>query len=307
MKALQIDDYNRTPALVDLEEPAVAEGQVLIKVAGAALNPLDLKIMAGYMQDFFPVHFPYTLGTDVSGTIVQTGAGAGSWAVGDKVAARLDPSAGGGVAEYAVVPVEQLVAAPSSVPLPTVAGAVTAAATAWQALTEVARVQAGQRVLVHAAAGGVGSFAVQLAARLGAHVIATASTSGLKIADALGAHEVIDYTAAPFGSAVSDVDVVIDTVGGDVEEQSLKVLRPGGTLVAVPMPPDAERAASLGLRAEFVFHASDAARLATVLGFLDDGVSVLLDRQAELSGAAEALSYLAEGHARGKVVVAPWS
>jgi len=282
---------------------------VLVRVTGAAANPLDLKITAGYMHDFFPVDFPYTLGTDVSGTITTLGDRVGGWAVGDQIVARLDPSAGGGYAEFAVIPVEQLVPAPTSIPLFLAAGAATAAATAWQALTEIADVHAGQNVLIHAGAGGVGSFAVQMARTLDAHVITTASGPGLQIAHELGADQVIDHTAGPFHSRLNhaEVDVVIDTVGGPVEGQSLDVLRPGGLLVAVPMPPDAERASARGMRAEFLFHASEPQRLRTVVDRLDVDIKVLLDQTLGLDEAPQALKYLAAGHAKGKVILTPTS
>jgi NADPH:quinone reductase-like Zn-dependent oxidoreductase len=304
MKALQIGFYGDTPRLADVSEPRPAAGEVLVRVAGAALNPLDLKIAVGHMHDFFPVRFPYTLGTDIGGTVVDAGPGTCGWAPGAEVLARLDPTTGGALAEMAVVPADQLVSAPPTPALTESCGAVTAGATAWQALTEVAAVRPGQRVLVHAGAGGVGSFAVQMARRLDAYVIATASGGGTAIARKLGADEVIDYTSAPFEEQVSDVDVVIDTVGGQVEERSLDVLVPGGLLVATPTPPDVRRASARGLRAEFVFHASDAARLGYVVKLLDDGVRVLVDRRLRLPEAAGGLAYLGAGHAKGKVIIA---
>ncbi len=303
MKALRIARYGDTPTIQQIDPPRPGPTDMLVHVAGAAVNPLDLKIAAGYMHDFFPVQFPYTLGTDLSGTIAEVGEQVNGWSVGERIVARVDPSAGGALAESAVVPAEQLVTAPESVPLSLICGAATAAATAWQALTEIADVSAGQRVLVHAGAGGVGSFAVQLARKLGAYVITTASGAGLKIAQDLGAHEVIDHTAAGFAEQVHEIDVVIDTVGGVVEEQSLAVLRPGGLLVAVPMPPDTERASAHGMRAEFLFHSSDADRLRTVTQFLDDGLRIVLDRTVKLADAPQALAYLADGHAKGKVIV----
>ena len=303
MKALQIGHYGGAPTLRDVEAPTSGPGEVLVRVAGAATNPLDLKITAGYMHDFFPVAFPYTLGTDVSGTIIDVGGQVGGWAFGEQIVARLDPSAGGGYAEFAAVPAEQLVPAPTSVPLFLASGAATAAATAWQAVTEIAGLQAGQKVLIHAGAGGVGSFAVQMSHALGAHVITTASGPGLQIAQDLGADEIIDHTTGPFESQLAGVDVVIDAVGGAVEAQSLEVLRPDGLLVAVPMPPDTERAAARGLRAEFLFHASDAQRLRTVVEMIDANTRILLDRRLTLEEAPEALQYLAAGHAKGKVIL----
>jgi len=303
VKAVQITQYGDTPTVHSVPEPSPGPEEVLVRVAGAATNPLDLKMAAGYMHEFFPVQFPYTLGTDVSGTIVGVGSDVTGWAVDDQIVARLDPSQGGGFAELVVVPADQLVTAPSTIALFLASGAATAAATAWQALHEVADLQAGQKILIHAGAGGVGSFAVQLAATMNAHVVTTASAGGIEIAKNLGADEVIDYSAQPFQTQVGDVDVVIDTVGGPVEEQSYDVLRPGGLLVAVPMPPDTARAAARGLRAEFLFHASDAARLDTVVRLLDNGLRVLLDRTVDLDDGPQALSYLADGHAKGKVII----
>ncbi len=303
MKALQIGHYGDTPTLRDIEAPTPRPGEVLVRVAGAATNPLDLKITAGYMHDFFPVAFPYTLGTDVSGTITDVGGQVEGWAVGDPIVARLDPSAGGAYAELVVVPAEQLVHAPTSVPLFLASGAATAAATAWQAVHEIADLQAGQKVLIHAGAGGVGSFAVQMAHALGAHVITTASGPGLLIAQDLGADEVIDHTDGPFETNLHGVDVVIDTVGGAVEQRSLVVLRPGGLLIAVPMPPDAERATARGFRAEFLFHASDPRRLRTVVDMVAAGTRILLDRAFTLDEAPEALRNLAAGHAKGKIIL----
>ncbi len=303
MKAIQIGQYGDAPSMRDVEQPTPGPGEVLVRVAGAATNPVDLKITAGYMHDFFPVAFPYTLGTDVSGSITEVGGRVEGWAVGDQVVARLDPSVGGGYAQFAVVPAEQLVPAPTSVPLFLASGAATAAATAWQAVSEIAGLQAGQKVLIHAGAGGVGSFAVQMSHALGAHVVTTASGPGLRIAQDLGADEVIDHTAGPFEAQLGGVDVVIDTVGGAVEAPSLEVLRPGGLLIAVSMPPDVERAAARGLRAEFLFHVSDAQRLRAVVKMVDTDLRILLDRKIPLEQAPEALRYLAAGHARGKVIL----
>ena len=305
MSALRVTAHGETPALVEVPTPSPGPDGVLVKVAAAAVNPLDLKMVAGHMQDFFPVQFPYTIGTDVSGTVAAVGSGVTSWHPGDRVVTRTHPSRGGAVAEYTVVPADELAAAPSSLPLAVAAGIGTAAPTAWQALHEVADLQPGQTILIHAGAGGVGSAAIQLAVRAGARVIATTSASGKDIALRMGAHHVIDYTATDFRTVASDVDVVLDTVGGDVEEASLDVLKPGGLLVALPVPPDEERATARGLRAAFVVHMSDAERLATVVREVDAGLEIVVDRTFTLERAGEALELLAAGHAKGKIVIEP--
>ncbi|MEV0298323.1 NADP-dependent oxidoreductase [Nocardia sp. NPDC050710] len=303
MKAVQIRAYGGRAEVADIDDPAVGPREVLLRVSGVALNPLDLKIASGAVRGFFPVQFPYTLGTDVSGTIAEVGAEVAGWSVGDRVVARLDPTRGCAAAEFATVPADQLAKAPASVSLPLSAGIVTAAGTAWQALTEVASLGAGQTVLVHGGAGGVGGFAVQFARDIGARVIATASGDGVDIALKLGAHEVVDYKTADFTESISGVDVVLDTVGGENEARSLEALRPGGLLLALPVPPDVERAVARGLRAEFVFHTSAAGRLAAVVQKIDDGAHILLDRILPLTATPDAMNHLRDGTAAGKVIL----
>ncbi|MBB1156239.1 NADP-dependent oxidoreductase [Amycolatopsis dendrobii] len=288
MKALRITAFGTEATLADVPAPAPGPGQVAVDVAAAAVNPLDLKIASGAMHGYFPVTLPYVLGTDFSGTIATPGPG---WQIGDPVIGRLDPGAGGAFAEQLVIDAAQLAPAPAGISLETAAGLPTAAATAWQALAEVANVRSGQTVLVHAAAGGVGSFAVQIARRLGARVVATASGSGIAIAEKLGADEVLNYRKVAFDHRLRGIDVVLDTVGGEVGARSRQVLKPGGRLVTTPAPADG---------AEFVFHTSDAARLAKVAE-LD--LDVLVDRTFPLADGARALARLAQGRARGKTLL----
>ncbi|GAB3382565.1 NADP-dependent oxidoreductase [Amycolatopsis echigonensis] len=288
MKALHITAFGTEATLADLPAPVPGPGQVVVDVVAAAANPLDLKIASGAMHDYFPAALPYVLGTDFSGRVATPGTG---WQLGDPVIGRLDPVDGGAFAEQLVIDAADLVPAPSGISLETAAGIPTAAATAWQALVEVANVHRGQTVLVHAAAGGVGSFAVQIARRLGARVVATASGDGVAIAEKLGADQVLDYRQVAFDSRLDGVDVVLDTVGGEVGARSQQVLKPGGLLVTTPAPAEG---------ATFVFHSSDAARLAKAAEL---GVEVLVDRTYPLADGAQALAYLGEGHARGKVLL----
>lgn len=305
MKALQYTAYGDRPVVVEIPEPVPGPGEVRVRVAGAALNPLDVKIGAGHVQEYFPITLPSVVGSDLAGTVERLGPGVTGWSVGDAVITRTDPTAGGAVAEFAVVPATSLVPAPTGIPLQVAAALATAAATAWQAVNEIADVRSGQKVLVHGGGGGVGGFVIQLARRAGAYVVTTASSAAADTVRKLGADEFIDYTSTDFRTVVSDVDVVIDSVGGQTEARSLDVLKPGGLLVALSVPPDFDRAAARGLRAEFVFHASDTDRLAKVVAVANEGLEVVVDRAVPLSSAADAFDYLAEGHAKGKVIVQP--
>lgn len=304
MKAIRITDYEAAPALEDIAKPKPESGQVLVRVRAASLNPLDFKLQRGYMDQFFPLTFPYTLGTDLAGEIKQVGTDVEGWAVGDQIAARTDPTAGGAFAEYAIVPVEYLAKAPISVSLEEAAGAPTAAGTAWQALFETAGLAEGQTVLIHAGAGGVGSFAIQFARKAGARVIATASGTGLDIVHRLGADKVIDYRSEDFVQKVSDIDVVLDTIGGETQQRSFAVLRAGGHLLATVMPPDEALAKAHNVTAGFVFHASDGQRLGRVLNAVDqDVLKVLVDRKVPLAEFTPAFEHQASGHARGKIII----
>ncbi len=303
MNAAQLSGYNAVPAVGDAPAPEPGPGQVVVRVTAAGLNPLDLHIRGGKMRDYFDVKFPYTVGTDLAGTVDRPGSAAGQWKAGQAVVARLDPVAGGALAEFALVPADQLVAAPPGVPLDELAGLPTAAGTAWQALFETAHVERGQTVLVHGGAGAVGGFAVQLAHHVGARVIATASGSGVAVARDLGADEVIDYKSDDFAARVSGADVVLDTVGGDTQTRSLGILRPGGTLVSTVAPPDEAAAKARGIKATFLFHQSDAGRLAKVVDLLAVGaLRVRVDRRVLLADVAAAFQRQASG-AQGKILI----
>lgn len=305
MKAARIHDYQAAPVVEDVPTPEVGPTEVLVRVAASALNPLDVKMQSGEMRHFFPIDFPYTIGTDLAGTIDRVGSDVAGWKAGDQVVARVDPTAGGAMAEYAVVPASYLTDAPASLPLTEAAGIGTAGATAWQALFEVAHLKSGQTILVHAGAGGVGSFAIQLARDAGARVIATASGEGLDIARRLGADQVIDYRAEDFARRLSDVDVVLDTIGGDTQQRSFDVLRSGGVLVSIVSPPDEALAKAHGVTATFFPHQSDAERLRKVAEKMDAGMELLVDRTLPLDAIGEAFSHQASGRARGKVLVTP--
>lgn len=303
MKAARIHGYEAAPILEDVPTPEIGSADVLVRVAAASLNPLDVKLQKGFMHDFFPLSFPYTLGTDLAGTIEKVGPDVAGWSRGDEIVARVDPTSGGALAEFAVVPASHLAKAPTSVPIEQAAGIGTAGGTAWQALFEVADLRKGQTILVHAGAGGVGSFAIQFARSAGARVIATASGDGIDIARRLGADQVIDYKAENFADKVSDLDVVLDTIGGETQQNSFGVLRAGGILLSITSPPDEALAKAHDVTGTFFPHMSDAGRLAKVVERVDAGTKILIDRTLPLNSLGEAFARQASGHARGKILL----
>jgi len=311
MKAACIHEYGGSLVLEEVPVPEVGPDEVLVRVKAAALNPLDVQLHSGKMHGFFPLAFPYTLGTDLAGTVERAGASAtrwrGGWGLGagsEAVVARTDPTKGGALAEFAVVPAADLAAAPKGASLEEAAGLPTAAGTAWQALFEVADLQRGQTILVHAGAGGVGSFAIQLARVAGARVVATASSAGMELARQFGADQVIDYRSERFEDKLSDLDVVLDTVRDDTQQRSFGVLRPGGALVSTTAPPDEALAKAHKVSASFVFHKSDGSRLQKIVERIDAGtLKVLVDRTVPLEALDDAFRHQGSGRARGKIIL----
>ncbi len=230
MKAIEIADYGGPEVLklVEVPIPEPGEGKVLIKVHAAGVNPADWKMRAGYMKQYRPVPMPWRPGLEAAGVVEAVGAGVTRFRKGEAVYGAVQ----GSYAEYAVAPANDLQPKPERLSFEEAATITVGALTAWGALFDAANLQAGQRVLVHGAAGGVGLYAVQLARWKGAQVFGTVSTKNLELARNLGA-EAIDYSAEPFEQKVHDVDVVVDTVGGELPQRSLQVLKRGGTLVTV--------------------------------------------------------------------------
>src|ERR1700722_10362031 len=250
MKAIRIHQYGGTEVLahVEMQRPAPGANEVLIKVKAASVNPVDWKIRDGHMKDFLPLTLPATLGSDVSGTVEEIGTGAARFKRGDEVYASLGLE-GGGYAEYAVAKEAIVAEKPSTLDHVQAASVPVAGLTAWQALFEVAQLRAGQKVLIHGAAGGVGNFAVQFAKGKGAYVIGTASSRNQAFLGELGVNKVVDYQKTRFEDVVRNVDVVLDTMGGDTQERSFQTLKKGGILVSIVQPPSQELAANYGVRA----------------------------------------------------------
>ncbi|WP_434440776.1 NADP-dependent oxidoreductase [Lentzea sp. E54] len=288
--------------VAEVAKPVPGPGQVLVEVGAAAVNPVDTYIRAGG----FPAlgEPPFTLGWDVAGTVEQAGEGVRDFAAGDEVYGLLTfPGTGGGYAEYAVVDAANVVRRPSWLTVEQAGAVPMVALTAWQALVGRGGVAAGQRVLVHAAAGGVGHVAVQIAKARGAYVIGTASAAKHDFLRSLGVDEVVDYRNQDF-TEIEPVDVVLDTVGGEYAERSATVLKPGGVLVSIiPGNPgfDVDRASELGIRFElFTGVTASGADLAAL-----PQLRVQIDHAVPLAEAAKAHELVESGRTTGKVVLLP--
>src|SRR5881394_2808995 len=305
MKAIRIHQYGGLEVLaqVEMQRPAPGANEVLIKVHAASVNPVDWKMRAGYMMDFLPLALPATLGSDVSGTVEEVGPGAARFKRGDEVYASLGVE-GGGYAEYAVAKETIIAEKPSTLDHVHAAAVPVAGLTAWQALFEVAQLRAGQKVLIHGAAGGVGNFAVQFAKWKGAYVIGTASGAHVEQVREVGADEVIDYRKTKFEEVVRDVDVVLDTIGGETQDRSWKVLKRGGVLVSLVQPPSPEKAAAQGVRGFFVQQKARGDQLATIADLVVSGkVKVNIETVLPLREARKAQDLSQKGHSGGKIVL----
>ncbi len=306
MKAVRIHSYGGSDVLSyeDAPRPVPGEGDVLIRVHATSVNPFDVAVRAGYMASYVKNSFPFILGTDVSGEIAEVGAGVTGFKPGDAVYTRAGVTRDGAYAEYVLAPAADVTAKPKSLDHVQSAALPHVTLTAWQALYELANLKKGQTVLIHGAAGGVGHVAVQLAKLRGAKVIGTANQN-IGVLEILGVDQAINYTTTPFETVVHDVDVVLDTVGGDTQERSWATLKPGGILVSAAQPPSEETAKAHGVRAAMVFSSPPIARtLAEVARMADSGqlkpiVSTVLPLQDAQKG-----HQIVEGkHARGKVVL----
>jgi len=274
MKAMRYHSYGDSGVLAyeEASRPAAGPGQVVLQVAGAAFNPVDAAIRAGFMQQAFPVTFPYIPNFDVSGVVAETGEGVTGWSEGDAVVAFLPMNTGGAAAEFAVAPAELLAAAPRTVELADAAALPSSGLTAWQALFEHAGVQAGQSVLVNGAGGAVGGYAVQLAKQAGATVTATAGPASTGRVRSHGADRVVDYTATPLLEAVAGqrFDVVLNLARTSPEETAAltELTADGGAFVSTTGPaPDPGR----GVRVAQMYVRSDAAQLGELATRVDAG------------------------------------
>ncbi|WP_394845806.1 NADP-dependent oxidoreductase [Pendulispora brunnea] len=305
MKALRLHGYHGEQhiSLDDVAAPTPGPDDVLVRVAAAAVNPLDAKLARGYFRDVFPLKLPYVVGTDLAGTVESVGARVTAFRPGDRVMARIEATMGGAFAECAVVPSWLVVPVPTQFGFEEAAAFGTIGGTAWQGLFEVAQINASTRLLVTGGAGGVGGMAVRLAASIGARVFATAHARGLEFAKRLGAERVFD---AEGKLDLDDVDVVFDTAGGEGQHRLFDVIRDAGMLASIVQPPDGDMGRTRGIDARFVFHESNGSRFAVATNYCAaHQIKPSIDCVMPLEAGPEAIARVASGKARGKVVLQP--
>lgn len=302
MNAILIHEYGG-PEVLKLEEvdrPNPSAGEVLVNIHYAAAIPLDWKIRNGWLQNVYPKSFPYIPGVYASGIVASVGPGVTEFTVGARVFGQVD----GAYAEYGIAKVNELVKMPNGLSFEDAASIGAGADTAWKALFTEGELEAGQTVLIHAAAGGVGQFAVQLAKWKGANVIGTASTANLDFVKSLGADQVIDYTATAFEDVIKEVDLVVDSVGGDTENRSWAVLKQGGILVSLTQPPSQENAQKHGITAKFNTKFPTYEDLQTIAQLIADGtIKAEIDSIFPLSQTNKALEKSEARHGRGRILL----
>ncbi|ASN19291.1 NADP-dependent oxidoreductase [Arthrobacter sp. YN] len=328
MKAFVLNQYKEPLQQVDVPEPVLGDHDVLVEVHAAGLNQLDEKIRQGEFKQILPYKLPQVLGHDVAGVVLKVGSKVRSFTPGDEVFARPGNDSIGTFAERIAVAEEDLAIKPTAVSMEEAGSLPLVALTAWQALVERGNVGPGQKVFIHAGAGGVGSIAIQLAKYLGATVATTVSAGNKDFVRELGADVVIDYRTEDFVEILHDYDLVLDSLGGENLERSLKVLKKGGKAIGIAGPPDADfarqlggnpvllgvttllssgirrKARRLGVTYEFLFMRADGGQLKEIAALIDAGhIKPVLGRVVPFDQTADVLAALEKGGVRGKTVV----
>ncbi|MFI7133692.1 NADP-dependent oxidoreductase [Nonomuraea sp. NPDC050153] len=331
MKAFTVERYGGEAGVRagEMPDPQVGADDVLVRIHAASVNPLDLKTRDGQFKTILPYRVPFILGNDLAGVVVGVGAAVSRFAVGDEVYARPDKDRIGTFAELIAVHQDDVAIKPATLTMQEAASLPLVALTAWQALVERAHLRPGQKVLIHAGSGGVGTIAIQLAKHLGATVATTTSTANIDLVKSLGADVVVDYKKQAFETVLHDYDVVLDSLGGQTLKKSLQVLKPGGKAISVAGPPDAAFGKELGANPiirlamsalsfqtrrrarrhhvtySFLFMKASGDQLRELTPLIDAGeIRPVVDRVFPFKETRQALAYVEAGRAKaGKVVV----
>lgn len=330
MKAFILDSYGKGRRLRfgEMPEPEVGDSDVLVEVHAASVNPLDSKIRDGEFKLILPYRLPLILGNDVAGVVVRVGAKVRRFKPGDEVYARPDKDRIGTFAELIAMNEAGVALKPKNLTMEEAASIPLVGLTAWQALVQIAQLKKGQKVLIHAGSGGVGTFAIQLAKHLGETVATTVSTANVELVMSLGADVAIDYKKGDFERMLSGYDVVLNSLGKDTLEKSLSVLKPGGTLISISGPPDPQfarqngsswllqqvmrllsfsirrKAARRNVRYAFLFMRANGEQLSKITTLIEAGaIRPVIDRVFPFEETNDALGYVETGRSKGKVVV----
>ncbi|WP_407854930.1 NADP-dependent oxidoreductase [Enterococcus hailinensis] len=306
-RAVIIEEYGHADQLKEstVTLPQLGEHQVVVKVAATSVNPIDWKLREGYLAQMMPWDFPIILGWDVAGEIVEIGSAVTDWKVGQKVFARPETTRFGTYADYTIVDDHLLAVKPENVSFEDAAAVPLAGLTAYQALFTHGQLKAGEKVLIHAGAGGVGIYAIQLAKNAGATVITTASEKNHALLKELGADQVIDYHTTDFSEVLTDIDLVFDTMGGDTQADSFKVLKSDGGLISIVGDPDEALAKKVAV-AKSIWLQPDGKQLQEIADLMEAGkVKSVVGHTYPLTaeGVKEAHELSATHHAKGKIVL----
>ena len=305
MQAVRIHRFGgpEVMAIEEIDRPSPSANEVLIKVFAASVNPVDAKMREGKYPAVTEKDLPYVLGRDVSGQIAAAGEDVSTFLIGDEVFAFLSPEKGG-YEEFVLARADEVAAKPKSLDAIGAAALPLAGITAWQGLFDHGALREGQRVLIHGGAGGVGHFAIQFAKAKGAWVATTVSAADKDFVSDLGADQVIDYKSEKFEDAIEPVDLVFDLIGGETQDRSFHVVKPGGALISTLQEPDKARAAERNIRVGRYTAQPNGAQLQEIAKLVDEGkVKVVIADTFELHEAAKAQAALKENHIRGKVVL----
>ncbi|TCV66223.1 NADP-dependent oxidoreductase [Pseudomonas fluorescens] len=330
MKAFTIHRYGRKEVgqVDEMPEPDLHDDDVLVQIRAASINLLDAKIRSGEFKLILPYRLPLIMGNDLAGTVMRIGPRVRRFKPGDEVYARPNQDRIGTFAELISVKEDCLALKPGNLSMEEAASVPLVALTAWQVLVDTAKLKAGQKVLIHAGSGGVGTIAIQLAKHLGAFVATTTSTSNVEWVKALGADIVVDYKSQQFETTLRDYDAVLNSLGNDVLEKSLQVLKPGGHLISISGPPTPDfaneqrlswplkqvlrllshgirkKARQLGIDYTFVFMKASGSQLQKITSLIEAGtIRPVVDRVFPLDSTADALAYVETGRAKGKVII----